>query len=236
MAQAEDAEAQNLLRQLGPDLGAGFSARSRGTPRMDPLGELLGCSDPEPWNELLHRFCIQGDESIVEVLLDHLVQSGRDAGALIEALASANLAGASLEDVVAEVSAGSAACLSARSACSSLCRASLADAPPAPAGPAVGADPAGRGVAAQRFEEIADPEEARNFMRLFLKDVRQRYLSDCCGDMAARRTASAVLSDTGDAGASPRSARSMCTPSVMTIRDSESLQDCDEEAGLVDWA
>ncbi|CAK0804366.1 unnamed protein product, partial [Prorocentrum cordatum] len=77
------------------------------SPRMDPLGELLGCSDSEPWNDLLHRFCIQGDESIVEVLLDHLVQSGRDAGALIEALASADLAG--LEGVVAEVTAGSAA-------------------------------------------------------------------------------------------------------------------------------
>ncbi|CAK0804367.1 unnamed protein product, partial [Prorocentrum cordatum] len=100
VAQAEDAEAQHLLRQLG----APSSTRS---PRMDPLGELLGCSDSEPWNDLLHRFCIQGDESIVEVLLDHLVQSGRDAGALIEALASADLAG--LEGVVAEVTAGSAA-------------------------------------------------------------------------------------------------------------------------------
>ncbi|CAK0804368.1 unnamed protein product, partial [Prorocentrum cordatum] len=110
---------QHALRQRGAGRGrrgaasaeaarrAQLDEESRRSPRMDPLGELLGCSDSEPWNDLLHRFCIQGDESIVEVLLDHLVQSGRDAGALIEALASADLAG--LEGVVAEVTAGSAA-------------------------------------------------------------------------------------------------------------------------------
>eukprot|EP00929_Paragymnodinium_shiwhaense_P037559 TRINITY_DN19995_c0_g1_i1.p1 TRINITY_DN19995_c0_g1~~TRINITY_DN19995_c0_g1_i1.p1 ORF type:complete len:414 (+),score=68.39 TRINITY_DN19995_c0_g1_i1:109-1350(+) len=43
-------------------------------------------ADSENWNSLLQRFCQEGDESVVDVLLDTYLKSTRDAGNLIDAI------------------------------------------------------------------------------------------------------------------------------------------------------
>mmetsp|Transcript_26989 Transcript_26989/g.48790 ORF Transcript_26989/g.48790 Transcript_26989/m.48790 type:complete len:318 (+) Transcript_26989:61-1014(+) len=54
-------------------------------PELQLLGQEVSTSgEPENWSALLNRFCEDGDESVVEVLLDRFMKSSGDVGHLIE--------------------------------------------------------------------------------------------------------------------------------------------------------
>lgn len=205
-------------------------------PVHEPGSVKKGGPDNETWNELLKRFCVKGDESIVDTLLDDFVQSGRDASYLIDALATADLA-AALDDVTAaSPSEDSFSGLSGASA-GSVSRARNAIAGAVALGTSAELccdDIAARSSVARadvvaRIAEMEDPGVTRAFMRRILLGVRHRYLDEATGCGSALANTSTELPEEDEEGEEDRggqTSRSIGTPSVMTVKDSPSLRSC----------